>query len=61
MLSTVVTDSSPHEHDKGNARDKTGRTNVYFVALGGGAVVTKLAQVACPEADDDDRQQTLHC
>ena len=40
---------------------KTVRTNVYFVALGGVAVVTKLVQLACPEADDGDRQQTLPC
>jgi len=35
-------------------RDKTVRTNVYFAALGGVTVVTKLTKMACREADTDD-------
>jgi len=35
-------------------RDKTVQTNVYFAALGGVTVVTKLTKMACREADTED-------
>ena len=63
-LITVCRKINVHSPSKDNVTTlcvtKTVRKNVYFVALGGVAVVTKLVQLACPEADDGDRQQTLH-